>query len=486
MRTQSRPNDPLRVIQLGSTALVVVLLTLRSTILGLELHQICLVVSVLAGAAVWVVTLLTARRAWSATTAYLAVFVLFHFGLALLNATGQPLPSYSVDYITSWFNDFGTAPEALYVSLVACWVFVAAAAWATPLKVGHQVAPEGAQAPADPAKALASRMGAALVIVGTALVLGFVAVTAPSLLLAAGGRSTYWVVVEGSAVQLLATPLITYGGLLLALGIPGRARTVGLLALGLFGAWALAVGARTAIMYTVLAMVVVVARRRRMPPLRVAVAVFAVGLVAVGFIGQARIGSDQASLDPRAGMAELGSSVRPVIEVVELVRVNNEPLLMGATYVSFASRGIERVLGLPRPDGLTDPRIAGNEFRGRLDGYQIGYSAVAEAFRNGALPGVVVVFGLFGSLLGRLDARRSRRLSGDFALGVVFFALAFHIRQPSVSLVANVAIGLMIFVGWRLLTRQHDPPHVPGTVRGRPARRVAGAAATQTRRSSPT
>lgn len=446
----------LRVVQLGSSAVVAALLLLRSVIPQQELHTVCVIVSILAGFAVWTTTRVTPQGAWSAPSAYLVVFVLFHFGLAVLNATGQPVPEYAADYIHSWFNGFGSAREALYLSALACWVFVCAVAWATPWSAPSTSPEPGAQRDGRaPELATASRLGAMLVLLGTVIVLGYVAVTVPSLLVGTGGRTAYWTMVEGSTAQLVASPLITYGGVLLALGAPGRARVVGLTFLGIFGAWALIVGARSAIMYTVLAMIVVVARRRRMPSVRVAFTVFALGLVVAGFVGQARISglqSDQAGLDPRSGLAELGSSIRPVIEVVQYRRVNNEPLMLGATYVSFVSRSVEKALGLPRPDGLTDSRIAGNELRGRLGGFQIGYSAVAEAFRNGAIPGVVIAFSVFGGVLGRLGGRRSRSPAGDFLLGVVFFSLAFHIRQPSVSLVANLVLGLLVLLAWRLLT----------------------------------
>jgi hypothetical protein len=144
------------------------------------------------------------------------------------------------------------------------------------------------------------------------------------------------------------------------------------------------------------------------------------------------------------------------VEVVEYRRVNHVPLMNGVTYIGFAARGAEALLGLPRPDGLTDPRIAGNEFRGRLDNYQIGYSSVAEAFRNGDTGGVVVVFLVIGSLLGYLDSRRLGRPYADFTVGAVFYVLAFTIRQPSVSSVANLGIAGGVLLLWRVWTAIED------------------------------
>lgn len=457
----------LRTVRGGATALVGLLLVLRSAVLDLDLHTLCVVVSVLALSGVWATTKVSTRGMWSAASAYLVVFVLFHFGLAFLEAAGQPPPEYALEYVSSWFNSYGSAREALYLSVLACWVFVCAYSWAlsTGRRTGqpgsgsstHVSGPGGAGgtlANVEVHLAVASRLGAALVLLGTIVILGYVAVNLPTLLLGQGGRSAYWNSVEGSVAQLLSTPLITCGGILLAIGRPTTARTVGLTCLVLFGSWAMVVGARTSIMYTVLTMLVVLARRRPMPSGRVAVMLFATSLVVVGFVGQARLSggySERASLDPRAGLTEMGGSIRPVIEVVQFRRANREPLLYGVTYVSFVSRAVEGALGLPRPDGLTDPRIAGNEFRGQFDGYQIGYSAVAEAVRNGDLPGVLIVFSIFGGLFGRLDGRRARSPAGDYTVGIIFFALAFHVRQPSVSLVANILVGLLPLLCLRLL-----------------------------------
>ena len=442
-----------RVTGLIAAVAVVVAIALRSEILDLGLTAVCTLTAVTALVALWAVVSLSRRGLWSAASAYLVVFVLFHFGLAILVALRLSPPDYMAEYLRSWFNDEGSVREALYLSMLASGCLVAGCSW-----MGGRD-PVGPIDRTHPALRSASRLGVALVTVGAGVLLWWVATTIPELLLGAGGRTAYWAAVEGSAAAVVAQPLLIFGGILLAIGRPGWARRVGFVALGLFGIWALLVGARTAIMYTALAMVVVLARRRRMPSTRVAVVALLGGLLVVGFVGQARLDGEyasRASIDPRVGLAEMGGSLRSVVEVVEYRRVNHVPLMNGVTYVGFAARGAEALLGLPRPDGLTDPRIAGNEFRGRLDNYQIGYSSVAEAFRNGDTGGVVVVFLVIGSLLGYLDSRRLGRPYADFTVGAVFYVLAFTIRQPSVSSIANLSIAAGVLLLWRIWTAIED------------------------------
>jgi hypothetical protein len=176
-------------------------------------------------------------------------------------------------------------------------------------------------------------------------------------------------------------------------------------------------------------------------------------------VGQARLSggyASRASADPRAGLAEMGGSLRPVVEVVELRRINNEPLMWGMTYVSFVARAAEGVLGLPRPDGLTDLRIAGNELRAQDSSYNMGYSAVAEAVRNGDAGGVLIVFTLLGVVLGRLDARNPSSVSYDYWVGAVLFVLVWHVRQSSVSMVLSLTLATGTYMLWRVVSSQAE------------------------------
>lgn len=444
----TRQQRLLDTVRLVSPTVVALTLILRSSLLELPFEVLTAVCVVLALSALAATVSVSRLKLWAAASCYLLVFIVFHFGVAILTASNQSVPAFMSGYTQSWFNAFGAVPEALYLSALACWCFTTGCAW----RAGDN---GGKSTPSAGVTKAAGILGSTLVITGTTILFGYLAMTMPSLILGAGGSQAFWAHVEGSTVALIANPLIIYGSILLAISERSALRTVAVVLLIAFGLWALAVGARTAIMYPVLAMLVVAARRRpRMPSSAAAVVVFMAGLAVVAFVGQARLQGgyeQQASLDPRVALAEMGSSLRPVVEVVTYRRMNNEPLMYGQTYISFGVRSVEGALGLPRPDGLTDPRIAGNEFRGRLDGYQIGYSAVAEAFRNWGTAGVVIVFIGFGALLGHLDRRRSTSPYSDFAVGVVFYVLTYHVRQPSVSILANVAIALLVAAAWRAL-----------------------------------
>ncbi len=187
------------------------------------------------------------------------------------------------------------------------------------------------------------------------------------------------------------------------------------------------------------------ARVRAVPRSRVVVAAVLVGLVLISGVQQirgtgiSREALSSLSLDLTSPVVETGASVRPLIEVVGFARILNEEPAHGSTYLAFPKRAIERALGLPRPDSA-DTRYAGGELAARIDYFQIGYSAVAEAFRNWGTGGVILVFALFGALLGWVDHRRLGRVLAAIGVGVVSYALLYHVRQSS-----NVILPTLIY-----------------------------------------
>lgn len=412
----------------------------RGELLGSDLAFVATVAMVSAALCILAVASHSTLGVWAGGFWYLIVLVLFHLGLAVPIAFGFDVPGDFGTYITTWFGSTSYRVEATYLSTVAVLACTA----------GYLFGHKRAIAPQRLLTASGEDvLGTALTVAGSALVLGYVALTNPSALLGIS-RQSYWETIAVSGVDAIGSFVVTFGGILLAASAPSRTRKVGLIALGIFGAWALMVGARGFIMYTVLAMLVTWARLHRMPRKRVAVAVVAVGLVVVSVVGFARTEGfgrtrfDVAAANPMNAVVEMGGSIRPLVENVRLARVGHEEPSHGMTYLGWAGRATDALLGRPRPPGELDPRLAGNELRYRTDGFQIGYSAVAEAFRNWRTPGVLAVFGLFGFALGRLDGWRLGHSLPAVYTGVVFYALIYHVRQPSIQLVPLLVAGALL------------------------------------------
>jgi uncharacterized membrane protein YoaK (UPF0700 family) len=73
----------------------------------------------------------------------------------------------------------------------------------------------------------------------------------------------------------------------------------------------------------------------------------------------------------------------------------------------------------------------------------IGFSPVAEAYRNFGPVGVVIVLGLFGMALGTIDAIRDRRRA-VLAIATLYPPLLINIRNSFVSVPAQCAAGILV------------------------------------------
>lgn len=337
--------------------------------------------------------------------------------------------------------------EAAYLSSLAVASFATMYAW--PGSVNTPPASPGHDAAIPQFRQAAAIIGAGATAVGTLWVLGYIAATNPAVLFGAT-RGEYWTSVASSGIPNLGAFIVAFGGILLAVATPSKWRTAGLGFLTVFGIWAISVGARSLIMYTALAALIALARVRRMPPQRIALLLGTAGLVlvsAAGFFRSEGLLDADFTVDafnPANGLVEMGGSIRPVMENLKYSHSYNEQPMHGATYIGFSWRAAESALGLPQEEGLQDLRLAGNELIQRIDVYQIGYSAVAESYRNWRTPGVVGVFMAFGLALGTLDRRRLGEPRAAAFTAIAFYALLLHVRQPSIQLVPLLITGLIL------------------------------------------
>lgn len=130
--------------------------------------------------------------------------------------------------------------------------------------------------------------------------------------------------------------------------------------------------------------------------------------------------------------------------------------LWGATYVAAAAFWVPRFIwsGKPRGAGAyTEAMI----YRGldTMDGYEGGGTpsgAVAEAYWNFSVSGVIFVFGLFGGIL-RVTGDLFARKQADPFLGVVFLAVVFRMSDPStVKIVGMLQSLAMLGFVWLFIT----------------------------------
>ncbi|MET0214202.1 MAG: O-antigen polysaccharide polymerase Wzy, partial [Vicinamibacterales bacterium] len=157
--------------------------------------------------------------------------------------------------------------------------------------------------------------------------------------------------------------------------------------------------------------------------------------------------------------AEMGASLHPVEKVVRW-RAEGERLENGGTYWAPFERAAARLLpGAQSSDAEDDLRIMNILVIDRVG--PIGFSPVAEAYRNFGAVGVVLVLGLVGACLALIDTLRSSRLA-VLTMAVVYVPILTNVRNSFVSVPAHCAAGLAIVL--LLLGARH----VLGSIVGRP------------------
>ena len=152
-----------------------------------------------------------------------------------------------------------------------------------------------------------------------------------------------------------------------------------------------------------------------------------------------------AVLEPRISeaFAEMGASLHPVEKVVRW-RAQGDPLDMGRSYWAPIERAAARLLpGLTSVAADDDQRIANVLVADRVGA--IGYSPVAEAYRNFGSLGVVIVFAVIGAWMAAIDTMRSRR-AAVLTLAIVYGPLLVNIRNSFVSVPAHWAFGIALIL----------------------------------------
>jgi LPXTG-motif cell wall-anchored protein len=404
---------------------------------------------------------------WSATAVYALVFWCFHFGLVALIGSGyvevEDLPVWNLSWLTG-----PHAADAAILSLAGLLAFAAGAALVFSRRKRD--------VPADtlaPALQAAHAHGAA----GSMLVLATIAAWC-FIVVATGGPTGFFVSYEDYRTMtaefgdLLGVVWLLMGcGLVLSVtGAPGGLRTAASAAFAAFAIVALPIGLRSEVMFRGTAALVGAARCGRAFSTRKAIAIGVLLLVLIPVVREVRNtglgGLPDAVLAPRISeaFAEMGGSLNPVEKVVRW-HAEGEPYERGRSYWAPIERAAARLLpGIDATAAENDLRITSVLVTDRVGA--IGFSPVAEAFRNFGPLGVVIVLALFGALMAAIDAIRDRRLA-VLTLAVVYVPLLMNVRNSFVYVPAHCAAGLALMVALGIAR------HVLGSVIGRPYARPA-------------
>lgn len=397
------------------------------------------------GTAAAAISLLSVVRAtnygqMSASAMYVFIFSLFHFGLTTPIGLGV-LPTGRTEHaVRNWLF----LPETVEAVLLAAAGCLACALGVRLALAARRTATLVCKSEDNTASALVP-LGSVLLV---ACVAGWFL-----LVVSAGG----WGLLVGSyrdmldATATMPLPWVYLGmglGLSLVAAAPSKRTTwLGLGAFGTFTAFAFPLGLRGEVLFPVSAALVVAARRGRRLPTAVwslmVVAVLAVSAAAkdVRQSGIEHVDSSDFSLSPFDGLMELGSSLRPVTEVLTWQRAG-ESLAYGATYWAPIERALAKVVpGLERPRAEDDERLMNVVVMERAG--PIGFSPIAEAAHNFDLMGVVLVFVFLGGILAHVDSWKAKP-AALCLLGAILVPLLNNVRNAFTPVPAQLVVGVSL------------------------------------------
>ncbi|MCB9559554.1 MAG: O-antigen polysaccharide polymerase Wzy [Kofleriaceae bacterium] len=420
-------------------AVVVSLYLFRDDIVSMSLWNLALLDTLVALAVVASVIRGAPRLVWSPTSVYAVVLVIFHAGLAMAMVAGRVSP-----------HAFPALDEWLYrpSTRTAMWVTsLGLVGFALGVRLARSTPPARFRERRIDDELNQLMAVASFIVIAGAMLLWF------GHSISRGGVS----ILVGSYDQFLDRTdegmlWISYYAIDVAMVFAAACTWTkwhrGTLAI--FVGWSLLafpLGLRGEILFpTVTALAVVSARRRTLPAGKtLVVAIVALSAIAavrqVRSVGLTGLSGSDISVSPVDGLIEMGTSLRPVSEVV-FWREHGDDFADGATYWAPIDRALYYVIpGWSRPPVDRDERLMSVVVMSRAG--PIGFSVMAEAYRNFGPEGALLVLAFFGYLLGRIDTWPTTRLHQS-AAGIVLLGLLHHIRNSFVPIPSQLAIGFAL------------------------------------------
>jgi hypothetical protein len=211
-----------------------------------------------------------------------------------------------------------------------------------------------------------------------------------------------------------------------------------------FAVGGLSLGLRNEVLVPLLTALAARALQGWRPDMARVAAVAFVGLILMGAIREGRQeGLTLSGLAPNPAyaseaLAEMGYTVRTVGYVKQWQDEGDE-ILLGATYWAPLERVLARLSSQLRPPSVSDDlRSSETLVLDRVG--PIGFSSIAEALRNSAAPGAMLILAGQGALLTWLE-RRSTSAREMLLLLVVLSALLLHARNSFTPVPFQLLVG---------------------------------------------
>lgn len=407
-------------------------------------------------------SLMARAGVWSATGAYAAVFWCFHFGLVAVLASGLLGPMDLSIWDRMWaLGPFGA--DAALLALMGSLAFASGASLvlgcrSSNLQLERSLGGDEAAHPHGTA-------GSVLVFAAIA-VWCFIVVTTGGTGGFFGSYADYLQATVGFGSEMTFVWLSVGCGIVMSVtGRPGWLRTSTIVAFGSMAMIALPIGLRGEVMFPAIAALVAAARCGRALSHGRALAFVLILLVLIPVVREVRHtglnGLPEVVFEPRLldAFVEMGGSLHPVEKVLRW-RAEGDAFEKGGSYWAPIERAAARVLpGMKSAAADDDMRIMNVLVLDRVG--PIGFSPVAEAYRNFGAVGVVLVLGLLGAALGAIDTIHDRRMA-VLAIATIYVPLLTNVRNSFISVPVQCAVGILFVLGLSLIR------HMMGSVLCKP------------------
>lgn len=372
---------------------------------------------------------------WSSSYIFFTIFSIFHGGLVFVSAVDMITDKDILVVIKYWFH-LGEATQSIYLINFSMIIYAI-----TVIILSRPTTMVTETANAKLIKRFHHIGGAMLIVmVGIFFIVGF----------ATGALQSYSAYLNVVHNNPAITAIFVYMYMLIGIAIvfiSASYRTgYGYLYFIIFAIWAaiaFKIGLRGEVMFPS-AVAAAMAGRRRIPISTAKLSILIISLlVAIVVVKNARLSGDYSKIDnmnPLNAIAEMGSSLRTVQEVIKWRREGYQRLY-GASYWAPFERQIALFLPIERLPAKKDKRLLNVVVQEKAG--PIGFSPVAEAYTNFGEKGIILMAIILGAIFAKFDKVPST-IRADVMMGVTIIPLFVMIRNSFTFIPVQIILGLVI------------------------------------------
>lgn len=372
---------------------------------------------------------------WSICFIFFSAFSIFHGGLVFVSAIGLITDKDILYSISFWFH----RAETLYAIYLMNFTMLIYALTAVTFSKKSSLIRD----------ALDVRLIKRFYHIGGAMLL-FMIITFLLVGFATGALQSYTayltVINQSPLVTLLFVYIYLFMGMAVVFVSVSYRPGFGYLYFIAFTIWAVIafkVGLRGEVMFPTCVAAAILGRRKiPIGTFKLMIMIF-IMLIAIVIVKNARLSGDYSEIDnmnPLNAIAEMGSSLRTVQEVVKW-RNEGFKLLYGASYWAPFERQLALFLPIERPPAKKDKRLLNVVVQEKAG--PIGFSPVAEAYLNFGEKGIVLIAFILGLSLAKFDSIAST-VRADTLIGVALIPLFIMIRNSFTFIPVQIIMGIVI------------------------------------------